>query len=77
MAFLVWAIHMLQKKLQKDAILKFYLEQIFKSFCFFRLFSVTRKYQVGIASNHKSSRCGENVSKLCTHCPSRFGNKFA
>ena len=36
------------------------------------LFSETRKYEVGIASNRKSARCGEYVLKSCTNCPSRF-----
>ena len=42
----------------------------------FELFSVTREYEVGIASNRKSSSYGEYVIKFSTHRPSRHGNWF-
>jgi hypothetical protein len=42
-----------------------------------KLFSETRTYEVGIASNCKSARCGEYVLKSCTNCPARFWSWFA
>ena len=40
----------------------------------FELFSATRKYEDGIASNHKKECYGEFVLRFCTHRPSRYGN---
>ena len=40
----------------------------------FGLFSVTREYEVGIASNRGSACHGESVSEVCTYRPSRTGN---
>jgi len=42
----------------------------------FELFSETRKYEVGIASNRKSARYGEYVTKSITNCPSLACNLF-
>lgn len=39
----------------------------------FRLFSVSREYEGGIASNHKIECYGEYIPDLCTHRPSRHG----
>jgi len=36
----------------------------------FRLFSVTRKHEVGMNSNRLSARNGESVPKSCTYRPS-------
>lgn len=36
------------------------------------LFFATQEYEVGIASNRKSERCGERFTGLGTHCPSRL-----
>ena len=40
------------------------------------LFSATREYEVGIASNRKSERYGEKVPGSCTYRPSRSGNYY-
>ena len=40
----------------------------------FELFSATRKYEDGIASNRKKECYGEYVLRFCTHRPSRYGN---
>jgi hypothetical protein len=40
------------------------------------LFSATREYEPGIASNRGSACHGEIVPEPCTHRPSHFGNCF-
>ena len=48
-----------------------------KKFPEFGLFSATREHEVGIASNRRSARYGEFVSKPCTHRPSHSENFHA
>ena len=40
------------------------------------LFSATREYEVGIASNRLLECNGEYVLEFCTHRPSRYGNQI-
>jgi len=40
----------------------------------FRLISVTRDYEVVIASNRESASCGESGLRSCTDRPSRHGS---
>jgi hypothetical protein len=47
-----------------------------KKFSKFELFSATREYAGGIASNRKSASYGETVLEPCTHRPSRAWNFF-
>lgn len=42
-----------------------------KSYLWFGLFSETRKHEVGIVSNRRLERYGEDVVWSCTHRPSR------
>jgi len=42
----------------------------------FGLWAATRPYEVGIASNRKTARCGEYVTKLCTDRPSHTGSRL-
>lgn len=42
----------------------------------FGLFSETRKYKDGIASNRGLECHGEYVLRFCTHRPSRYGNSY-
>jgi hypothetical protein len=46
-------------------------EQISKRYLQFELFSETRKHEVGIVSNRRLERYGEDVVWSCTHRPSR------
>jgi len=46
------------------------IEANLKKLSQFRLFSVTRKHDVGMNSNRPSSRDGELVPKSCTYRPS-------
>ena len=57
MVLICWATRVLQWLLQKVEKCKF--TQILKDKSKFALFSVTRKHEVGIASNHKSECYGE------------------
>ena len=47
------------------------MERIPKSQSQFGLEAATRLYEVGVASNRASARCGEYVPGPCTHRPSR------
>ena len=49
-------------------------EQISKRYLRFELFSETRKHEVGIVSNRRLERYGEDVVWSCTHRPSRQGS---
>ena len=40
----------------------------------FGLFSATREYEAGIASNRRSARYGDYVPEPCTHRPSHSGS---
>ena len=69
-----WATHVLQWQLQKEATTQ--VEANRKKLSKSGLFSATREYEVGIASNRGSARHGEFVSESCTYRPSRSGNWF-
>ena len=67
-----WATHVLQWRLQKEAIVK--AEAKPQKSSQFGLQSETRLYEVGIASNRRSARYGESVTRSCTYRLSRAGN---
>ena len=67
---MVWATGALQWILQKEAIRS--LEANPEKYPKFGLYSATRVYEVGIASNRKSASYGEYLTKFCTYCPSSY-----
>lgn len=69
-----WATHVLQWRLQKEAIVKAGAKPQKSSQ--FGLQSETRLYEVGIASNRRSACYGEFVLRPCTHRPSHAGSEF-
>ncbi len=50
------------------------MSQSYKNFRIYGLFSATREYEDGIASNRRSASYGEYVPEFCTHRPSRLGS---
>ena len=72
MALMVWATHVLQWRLQWEAISRGGAKP--KKPSQSGLFSETREHEVGIASNRRSERYGEYVLRSCTHCPSWHGS---
>ena len=75
MALMGWATHVLQWEWQKEATWQHWANP--QKFPKFGLFSATREHEVGIASNRRSARYGEFVSKPCTHRPSHSENFHA
>ena len=74
MTLMGWATHVLQWRLQKEAMVKAGANP--KKPSQFGLFSATREHEVGITSNRGSARHGESVLGPCTPRPSRSGSRM-
>ena len=72
MTLIGWATHVLQWRLQKDAMVRAGAKPQRSSQ--YRLFSATREHEGGITSNRGSACHGESVPEPCTPRPSRSGS---
>ena len=72
MTLINWATRVLQRQLQREAMVKAGANP--QKLSYFGLFSATREHEVGITSNRGSARHGEIVPGSCTPRPSRSEN---
>ena len=72
MTLMDWATRVLQRQLQKEAMVRVGANP--QKLSHFRLFSATREHEDGITSNRGSARHGEIVPGPCTPRPSRSEN---
>ncbi len=73
MTLISWATHVLQWRLQREAMMQIGANPQRSSQ--YGLFSATREHEEGITSNRGSARHGESVPEPCTPRPSRPGSK--
>ena len=72
MTLISWATHVLQWRLQKEAMMQVGAKPQRSSQ--YGLFSATREHEEGITSNRGSACHGEFVPEPCTPRPSRPGS---
>ena len=72
MTLMGWATRVLQRQLQKEAMVRAGANP--QKLSYSGLFSETREHEVGITSNRGSARHGEIVPGPCTPRPSRSEN---